>query len=290
MRMIARVAAAAACAVLSGCYHLNKSDIFEVAFAPVQPRSLRDMSDADHHVRSLSIRAAGREVSAYWDDGKDARGVLIFFDGNGYGAEIALRRLLAPARALHLDLVAFDYFDRGQTPPSMADMRAIEDALFAAASSLPVSAARTIYAGGHSVGATFALELAGRHHLAGVFLAAPVSTGIAMIHHQIPYSRLIRLLPDEDYRQFDNLKLAPMVRSPVIVFGSDHDTDLPPEFTNAVYAALPVRIRKQEVILHGVVHSGYLADETFWRDVANFFGLAINGPLVGYIRPGTPIH
>jgi hypothetical protein len=77
--------------------------------------------------------ATPRPVSAYWDQSDSAQGVLIFFDGNGYGAEAALRRLLVPTRALHLELIAFNYYDEGQSRPSMAEMRAIGDALFDAA-------------------------------------------------------------------------------------------------------------------------------------------------------------
>jgi predicted alpha/beta hydrolase family esterase len=208
----------------------------------------------------------------------------LFFDGNGYGAEAALRRLLIPARALHLDLIVFNYYDRGQPRPSMQEMRGICDALYDRAATVPTPAGHRVYIGGHSLGATFALFTAADRPVTGVFLAAPVTTGVAMLHHQLPVTRLVWLRPDDDYRQFNNLSLAQSVHAPTVVFGSDGDEALPPTFTHAVYAALPSTIVKQEVILSGVPHSEYFAQEIFWRHVSAFFALPVTGPLVGYIR------
>jgi uncharacterized protein len=233
----------------------------------------------------LPLVVEGRSVSTYWDDGEDARGVLIFFDGNGYGAEAAMRRMLTPARALHLDLVTFDYYDAGQPPPSMARMREIGTALYDAAAHLPTPGAQRIFAGGHSLGATFALALAADRPVAGVVVAAPVTTGVEMVRHQLPLTRLVWLRPDADYAQFDNLALARRVRAPTLVVGSDGDVSLPPPFTRAVADALPAGVRQKQVILHGVAHSEYMARTEFWRDVASFFDLPIDGPLVGYLRP-----
>ncbi|MBS0334703.1 MAG: hypothetical protein JSS35_18185, partial [Proteobacteria bacterium] len=201
-------ALALAALALCGCYTLSKRDIFEAGFDPVAPAALAQLSDARHQVKPLSLAVDGRTVSAYWDDGADARGVLLFFDGNGYGADAALRRLLIPARALKLDLLVFNYADRGQPPPSMGDMRDIGQALYAAAAALPTPATKAIYVGGHSLGATFALDVAARDPVAGAFVAAPATTGLAMIRYQIPVSQFVWLKPDADYRQFDNLALA----------------------------------------------------------------------------------
>jgi pimeloyl-ACP methyl ester carboxylesterase len=138
--------------------------------------------------------------------------------------------------------------------------------------------------GGHSLGATFALATAVDRPASGLFLAAPTTTGVAMIQHQLPYSRLVWLRPDSDYRQFDNLALAPRVRTRTIVFGSDGDKALPPEFTSTVYAALSSEVVKKEVILTHVQHSEYFAQERFWREISDFFDLRSVGPFVGYIR------
>jgi pimeloyl-ACP methyl ester carboxylesterase len=272
---------------LTGCYTLTKKDIFEVSFLPPTPATIAALSDAQHTLTPLEITAAGRPVSAYWDHGEASRGVLIFFCGNGYGAEAALRRMLIPARALGLDLVVFDYYDQGQTAPSMSDMRAVETALYDAATRLPTPAARSIFVGGHSLGATFALETAAEHPTAGVFVAAPATTGLEMIRYQLPYSRLAWLRPDEDYRRFDSVAAARRVHGRVIVFGSDGDKDLPPRFTDRVFAALPTEDVRKEVILKGVSHSEYFAEERVWRELASFFELPVNGNLVGYIR-ATP--
>jgi pimeloyl-ACP methyl ester carboxylesterase len=267
----------------SSCYRLRKEDIFAVPFTRISATTLAALSDQHHHVRIMRIPAA-RSVSAYWDQGDTARGVLIFFDGNGYGAEAALRRLLVPSRALGLDLIAFNYYDQGQPRPSMAEMRRIGDALYDAASELPTFAGRRIYLGGHSLGATFALATAIDRPASGLFLAAPVTTGVAMVRHQLPFSRLIWLRPDSDYKQFNNLVLAPNVHTRTIVFGSDGDKALPPTFTNAVYRALSNAVAKKEVILPSAQHSEYFAQEQFWREISDFFGLPSTGPFVGYIR------
>jgi pimeloyl-ACP methyl ester carboxylesterase len=279
------VAAALLSLALAACYTLDKRDIFEVAFKPVTPAALAQLSDARHHVRALPLNVGGRSVSAYWDDGADASGVLLFFNGNGYGAEAALRRMLTPARALKLDLIVFNYYDEGQPTPSMTEMRAVSQALYTAAAALPTPAARKVYVGGHSLGATFALDLAAEDPIAGAFVAAPATTGVQMIHHQLPYSRLVWLRPDEQYAQFDNLTIARGVRRPVLVVGSEKDESLPPDFTHAVFAAIPAATPKREVILKDSPHSEYFAREQFWQAVSDFFGLPASGPLVGYLRP-----
>lgn len=282
---IRSLAIAALSLVLAGCYSLSQRDIFEVAFRPVTPQALAQLSDARHQVKPLPLTVGGRPVSAYWDDGAGARGVLLFFNGNGYGAEAAMRRMLIPARALKLDLVVFNYYDAGQPVPSMTEMRAVGQALYAAAAALPTPAARKVYVGGHSLGATFALDLGARDPVAGAFVAAPATTGVAMIHHQLPYSRLAYLRPDGEYAQFDNLKIARRVRSPILVVGSQKDQNLPPAFTDQVFEAIPSGTAKKEVILTDSPHSEYFAREAFWRAVASFFGLPVSDPLVGYLAP-----
>lgn len=266
----------------SGCYHLGSKDMFEVAFTPVAPATLARLSDTRHHVGPLKLEGAPA-VSAYWDDGDSARAMLIFFDGNGYGAEAAMRRLLVPARALGLDLVVFNYYDVGSRRPNVAEIRRVGDELFDAATRLPTPAARRIYVGGHSLGATFALMTAIDRPVRGAFVAGPATTGVAMLHHQLPYTRFVWLRPDSDYADFNNLSLAPSVRSPTLVVGSTGDRALPPVFTHALFAALPAG-RKQELILDGVAHSEYFAREEFWRAVSAFFDLPAPGPFVGFIR------
>lgn len=271
-------------ATMSACYPLGAKDIFEVPFAPLPAPRLAELSDAHHHVRPLRTPGAP-SGSAYWDEGDGARGILLFFTGNGYGADAALRRLLVPARALGLDLVVFNYYDEGEPRPTMADVRRRGDALFDVASSLPTPASRTIYVAGHSLGATFALSTAADRAVSGLILVAPATTGVAMVRHQVPLARLVWLRPDSDYSQFNNLVLAPHVRAPTLVVGSTGDSRLPPAFTHAVIAALPRGIRKSEIILPGVSHAAYFASDGFWRAASAFFDLPVAGALVGTVGP-----
>ena len=165
----------------------------------------------------------------------------------------------------------------------MTEMRQVARALYAAAATLPTSAARAVYVGGHSLGATFALDVAAREPVAGAFLAAPASNGVQMIHHQLPYSYLVRLRPDAEYAQFDSVKIARDVRRPILVVGSEADKALPPH-SPAVFDAIPTTTAKREVILKNVEHSEYFAHETFWQAVADFFGFPPKDSYVGYIR------
>jgi len=241
------------------------------------------LSDEHHVVQPLPVLTPGRSISAYWDRGDASMATLIFFAGNGYGAEAALRRLLIPARKLGLDLIVFNYYDQGESVPSMAQMRTMGQALYSAASALSTPAARVIFVGGHSLGATFALDVADHNPVAGAFIAAPVTTGVAIIRHQLPYSRLVWLRPDEDYRQFDNIALAHQMHRKIIVFGSERDTDLPPRFTKEVFGALPADAAGKLVILQNSPHAGYFNEEEFWQELKSFFGLSGNAPFVGYI-------
>ncbi|GEM_PF-3711015 len=271
------------CVCAASCYTLTKKDIFEVAFQPLSAATLNALSDEHHVVEQLPVAGMDPPLSAYWDHGDSSSSILIFFTGNGYGAEPALRRLLVPARKLGLDLIVFNYYDRGQAVPSVAHIRASAQALFDVATTLPTPAAKSILVGGHSLGATFALDTAVRNPVDGVFVAAPVTTGVAMIHHQLWYSRFAWLRPDEDYRQFDNIALAERLHRKIIVFGSEGDVALPPNFTKQVFAALPADDQRKLVILENSPHSEYFRQEEFWRQLNSFFGLNGSGPFVGYL-------
>jgi pimeloyl-ACP methyl ester carboxylesterase len=268
---------------VASCYTLTKKDIFEVSFRPLSAATLVALSDEHHVVERLPVADVDPPISAYWDHGDSSSSMLIFFNGNGYGAEPALRRLLVPARKLGLDLIVFNYYDQGQSVPSMEHIRSAAQALFATATRLPTPAAKSIFVGGHSLGATFALDTAVRDPVEGVFVAAPATTGVAMIKYQLWYSRFARLRPDEDYRQFDNIALAKRVHRKIIVFGSEGDTDLPPKFTREVFAALPADDKRKLVILANSPHSEYFRQEEFWYGLKIFFGLNGTGPFVGYL-------
>jgi pimeloyl-ACP methyl ester carboxylesterase len=271
------------CICATSCYTLTKKDIFEVAFQPLSAATLIALSDEHHVVERLPVADVGPPISAYWDHGDSSSSILIFFNGNGYGAEPALRRLLIPARKLGLDLIVFNYYDQGQTVPSMAHIRATAQALFDTATTLPTPAAKSIMVGGHSLGATFALDTAVRNPVEGVFVAAPATTGVAMIKYQLWYSRFAWLRPDEDYRQFDNIALAKRLHRKIIVFGSAGDADLPPNFTKEIFAALPADDKRKLIILENSPHSEYFRQEEFWRELKVFFGLNGTGPFVGYL-------
>src|SRR5476649_2937273 len=221
LMLISRLALVALiCVSVPSCYTLTRKDIFEVAFQPIPAATLVALSDEHHIVERLPVADVRPPLSAYWDHGDSSPSILIFFNGNGYGAERALRRLLIPTRKMGLDLIVFNYYDQGQRVPSMSHVRAAAQALFAAATTLPTPAAKSIFVGGHSLGATFALDTAVNNPVEGVFIAAPATTGVAMIKYQLWYSRFARLLPDEDYRQFDNIALARRLHRKIIVFGS----------------------------------------------------------------------
>jgi pimeloyl-ACP methyl ester carboxylesterase len=289
LMLISRLALAALiCWCVASCYTLTRKDIFEVAFQPLSAATLVALSDEHHVVERLPVADVSPPLSAYWDHGDSSSSIVIFFNGNGYGAERALRRLLVPTRKLGLDLIVFNYYDQGQPVPSMAHVRAAAQALFTAATALPTPAARSIFVGGHSLGATFALDTAVNNQVKGVFIAAPATTGVAMIKHQLWYSRFARLTPDEDYRQFDNIALAKRIHRKIIVFGSKADTDLPPDFTRELFAALPADDERNLVILDDSPHSEYFREEELWRELKNFFGLSGNGPFVGYLSESHP--
>jgi pimeloyl-ACP methyl ester carboxylesterase len=272
MKILCRLAIIAGFSVsLGGCYTLSNRDLFEVSFAPLSQMDIRTLSDDNHHIRPLHVSVGDRVVSAYVDESPDAQGTLIFFDGNGYGAKTALKTLLARTRARHLDLLVFNYYDQGQSVPEFTVMRRISQALVDKAASLPGKAGEVLFAGGHSLGATFALDIASDPRLTASFVAAPATTGVAMIHHQLWYSRFAWLRQTDDYRNFNDLQIAAKARVPVIVFGADGDRDLPPHFTDKVFAALPGGLRKREVILTGIDHTGYLTDDKLWTEVDAFF-------------------
>jgi pimeloyl-ACP methyl ester carboxylesterase len=252
-------------------FHLNQKHVFPVAFKPVDPAALRSLSDETHALRQLAIQDSGIEISAYADRCDSAKGYLIFFNGSGYGAEPALKRLLTPVRALDLNLVAFNYYDSGQPAPSVTQMRSVAQALYRTVAALPDAAAQSIYVGGHSLGASFALDVAGQKPVKGVLLVGPSTDPIEQNVRDFRPLR-VRIIPDDEVKQLNNIELAKAVTAKTILFGSQGDKDTPPAFTSKMLAALP-GTAKRLVIFDDVKHSDYFLQAKLWHETAAFFGL-----------------
>jgi hypothetical protein len=256
--------------LLSGCYDLDQSDVFSAGFQPLDAAMMGDLSNETHHVRPLPLTVSGRAFSAYCDCSDAPHGFLIFFAGSGYGAEPALRVLSPRTRALGLDLVAFNYRDDGTPAPAVAEIEAAGAALY----DLVKPAGRPIFVGGHSLGTSFALALAGSRPVQGVLLAGPDTNPVeGNDYRNLPLSWVLRFRPDDQVRRLDNEALAHAVTAPTIIFTSNRDEDAPPVFARKIDGALPAATLKRLVVFEEDTHAGYFRDLKLWQETARFFGL-----------------
>ena len=149
----------------------------------------------------------------YWPAASGDDTLVVYFHGNGYNQLVGAARA-EPLRAGGHGVLVASYRGYGNNPgePSEAGLFADAEAWLAMARELAPDA--RIFLFGHSLGGAMALEMAARHHVAGV---ATLGT-FARLSDQAPaFAR--GALPD----RFDNVSAIRRVEEPVLLLHGSED-------------------------------------------------------------------
>lgn len=191
----------------------------------------------------------------------DRRPYLLFFYGSNEDITVERKRLAYLARALDLNVVAFDYRGYGFSGAHVDPAAMRSDALSAydAVSSMAPSTPVIVY--GYSVGAEFAIHVAANRSVAGLILQAPPASAeelaAASRQHDVPsFARwAITLRLDEETRAV--LQGAREIRSsaaPLLILQGSADEVVPPDQAQEVLTASAAR-EKRLVIVPGAHHN-----------------------------------
>jgi pimeloyl-ACP methyl ester carboxylesterase len=262
---------------LAGCaYRIDCHDVFPYEAPGAGPHPTAP-AGSDWVVAPLGAALDGRPLDAWLARRPGSTGLLLFFNGNGYGAARALEVLLPRVAALRLDVVAFNYRLEGEAPPTVERIRRATRAVRARVEALRDPPSGPVLVAGHSLGAWFALDLASDPTLAGVLImgagTTPAEVGTRLVG--APLRWFFRIEQDGDTVLLDAPALAAAVKVPALVIGSRADTLMPPEFEERIAAAVPEAAGKRLVIFEDVTHSGYLQQGRVWDEAAAFFGLPL---------------
>ena len=235
-----------------------------------QPPGRERPSDFGMRFASLAVPSGTRTLDAWWipAEGADSGAVLVFH-GNAENTSDWLKaaRLL---HGHHLDVMLFDYSGYGRSTGKSSVNAAIEDgvsALRAFERRAPRGVRRTGV--GLSLGAAVLMEAASRYPGAvdGVALLEPFTSGRdAAVRDRLLPAWLAPLMPDV----FDNVRLARLLRVPLLVVHSRADRRFPVAFAQAIVSAAtgPRRL----VVLDGYEHAAARKhpSEAYWAPVVVF--------------------
>lgn len=219
---------------------------------------------SDYELVELTTRN-GMPIVAQFGAALDARGkalsvsarpTLIFFYGNG-SCLAYTQREFHEFRRLGLNVVIPEYPGYGISPdgaPSENAFNETADAVYDHLLAHPDIDPTRIVAGGWSMGAAVAIDLASRRRVSHVFTVSAFTSMhevARLVAPWAPTSLLIR-------SRFDNLSKLPAVSAPILLFHGEHDTLVPASMSSTLAArARPAQARV--VTFPGVGHNDIFA-------------------------------
>ena len=201
----------------------------------------RPLSDEAH--RAIAARhpdasdvflqsADGTRVHAWHVKMKNAHNapLALYFGGNAEEVSWMLDEL--PRRKLVTEWLLIDYRGYGASSGAPSEHALNDDALlwYDYAAKL---GSEQIFAFGRSLGSGVAVHLAAERALAGVILAAPFDSMVAVGKRHYPFLPVGLLLK----HRFDSAALAPQIRAPLLCIVATHDDVIPPSHAKRLFDA-----------------------------------------------------
>lgn len=190
-----------------------------------------------------------------------ARGVVIYFGGNGYAIERFGARTAAVFASLGVDLMIVDHrgYGMSQGRPTAAALETDGLAAFDYLAGLPGIDPARILVHGQSLGSFTAGHVAARRDTAGVVLESTVTTTEDWVQAQTSGSSA-RVTIAESLRGRGNLRTVPAIAEPLLLLVGGADRTTPPRLSQALYDASPLPPgRKTLAIVAGAGHNDVLA-------------------------------
>lgn len=202
-----------------------------------------------------------------------ARGVILYFGGNGFTIErfgAAIARTFAP---LGMDVMIVDHRGYGMSGgiPTAALLETDGLAVFDYLARLPGTAARRIVVHGQSLGSFTAGYVAAHRRAAGLVLESSVTATEDWAKLRGPGVTVA-----EPLKGRGNLRFMTKIAEPLLLLVGSKDATTPPRFSEALYAAstLPRKRRFLEIV-EGAGHNDALAKEQALAAYRRFLGVAL---------------
>jgi hypothetical protein len=189
--------------------------------------------------------------------------VLIYFGGN---AEEVSWTMIERRWPQDWNIVAFNYRGYGASEGKPGEAALVADALAihdAIALRTDVDRSR-IVAFGRSLGTGVAVQLAAQRPLAGVVLASPYASLVALAREHYPFLPAAWLLR----HRFDGESLAPGITAPMLTLVAEFDRIVPASTSRALYEAWAGP--KSWVVVPGTDHNTLSIPDAFWIPVRQF--------------------
>lgn len=196
------------------------------------------------------------------------RPTFLFFYGNGM-CLAATTGLVESFRRLGVNVMVPDYLGYGMSggSPSEAGCYAAADAALAHLRSRPDVDPRSIVAGGWSLGAAVAIDLAAREPVAGLVVFSGFTSMAAMARRVLPYLPTSLLLR----HRFESIAKIGRVRVPTLIGHGDADSLIPLAMGDELARAAGGPVTR--ILVRGAEHNEFfdLGGEPFWAELARFF-------------------
>lgn len=206
--------------------------------------------------------ADGTRVHAWYV--KSGLPVILYFGGNG--EEVSWMIEAVASEAPGASWLLMDYRGYGLSKGSPSEQALVADALalYDHAVRLPGVDSNRIYAFGRSLGSGVAVALAAQRRLAGLILATPYDSLVAVAKRYYWYVPVGWLLK----HRFDSLALAPQLKTPLLCLIAGRDEVIPAEHAERLYAAWGGQKTKSRLEEAG--HNTTDAHPRFWPSIREF--------------------
>lgn len=155
-------------------------------------------------------------------------------------------------------------YGRSEGSPSEGALVADAIALYDRLAGTPGFDAARTFAFGRSLGSGVAVALAAARPLAGVVLATPFDSAVAVAKHYYPVLPIDWMLR----HRFDSIVHAPRLKTPLLCLIAERDEVIPPAHAERLFAAWAGP--KRRVLLQGATHNNTDGAEPFWPAVRAF--------------------
>jgi len=201
--------------------------------------------------------------------------LVLYFGGNA--EEVSWMLDEARAGAPGVSWLLMDYRGYGQSAGSPSEAALVADALalYDHALTLPGVDPKRIYAFGRSLGSGVAVALAAERPLAGLVLATPFDSLVAVAKRYYWYLPVDWMLK----HRFDSIARAPQQKTPLLCLVAQLDEVIPPAHAQRLFEAWGGPKRK--VVLSGAHHNSTDAHPLFWPSVRTFLENRGEAPMAG---------
>ena len=195
--------------------------------------------------------------------------LVLYFGGN---AEEVSWMLEETGNAPGVSWLLVDYRGYGLSEGAPGEAALVADALqwFDHAVKLPDVDLSRVFVFGRSLGSGVAVALAAERPLAGVFLATPYDSFVAVAKRYYWYLPVDWMLK----HRFDSIALAPMRKQPLLCLIAERDEVIPPIHAERLFDAWGGPKRK--VVLAEAGHNSIDAHPGFWPPIREFLAQKVN--------------